>query len=68
MTIVTAAPTRRLVGALLVTAGLVLLALANWHLVHVASVSQPDCVPHLRQAADGQAGQFRAAVSSCSIK
>jgi hypothetical protein len=52
---------------LLVSAGLLLVAVANWHLVYVAVVSQPDCVPHLRQTGV-DAGQYRAAVSSCSLK
>ena len=37
---------------------------ANAHLVYVAFVSQPDCVPHLKEAGrDG--GAFRAADSAC---
>ncbi|MEQ1953345.1 hypothetical protein [Mesorhizobium sp. CN2-181] len=40
-----------------------LLAAANAHLVYVALVSQPDCVPHLQDA--GQNGTYRAARSSC---
>lgn len=52
---------------LAVGAGLALVAAANWHLVHVAIMSQPDCVPHLRQS-DGGADSFRAAVSSCTVK
>jgi hypothetical protein len=52
---------------LLVGTGLLVLVLANAHLVYVAMTSQPDCVVHLRageRAADP--GQFRAAKSSCS--
>jgi hypothetical protein len=49
-----------LMGAL--AAGL-LLAAANAHLVYVALVSQPDCVPHLKDA--GATGMYRAARSSC---
>ena len=49
-----------LIGA---TAIIVLLAAANAHLVYVALVSQPDCVPHLKNA--GERGTFRAARSSC---
>jgi hypothetical protein len=52
---------------LLVSAGLLLVIGANWHLVYVATTSQPACVPHLRQG-DGRADQFSAAVSSCSVK
>jgi hypothetical protein len=52
---------------LAVGAGLALIAAANWHLVYVATMSQPDCVPHVRQS-DGSADSFRAAVSSCTVK
>jgi len=55
---------RRMVGVL-IAAGLLLVAAANWHLVHVAVTSQPDCVAHLR-AGSGQSGQFSAAKSSCT--
>lgn len=52
---------------LLVGAGLLLLAAANFHLVYVAFSSQPDCVAHVRQG-EGvtHTGQFSAAQSSCS--
>lgn len=40
-----------------------LLAAANAHLVYVAFVSQPDCVPHLKDT--GESGTYRAAGSSC---
>jgi hypothetical protein len=52
---------------LAVGAGLALIAAANWHLVYVATMSQPDCVPHVRQS-NGSADTFRAAVSSCTVK
>jgi hypothetical protein len=52
---------------LAVGAGLALVGAANWHLVYVATMSQPDCVPHVRQS-DGSADTFRAAVSSCTVK
>lgn len=58
---------RRAVAWLLVAAGLLLLVSANWHLVYVATVSQPDCVPHLRQN-QPQSNEYRAAVSSCTAK
>ena len=48
---------------LLVPAGLLLVAVANAHLVYVAVTSQPDCVPHLKEA--GAAGNYRAAKSAC---
>jgi hypothetical protein len=43
--------------------GLIILAAANAHLVYVAFESQPDCVPHLKDA--GANGSYRAAGSSC---
>ena len=48
-------------------AGLLLLLIANSHLVYVAIVSQPDCVAHVRQG-EGYAkdGKFSAARSSCT--
>ena len=48
-------------------AGLLLLLIANSHLVYVAIVSQPDCVAHVRQG-EGSAkdGKFSAARSSCT--
>ena len=48
-------------------AGLLLLLIANAHLVYMAVVSQPDCVAHVRQG-EGAAkdGKFSAARSSCT--
>jgi len=48
-------------------AGLLLLLIANSHLVYVAFVSQPECVAHVRQG-EGSArdGKFSAARSSCT--
>ena len=48
---------------LLVSAGLLLFAGANAHLVYVAFQSQPDCVAHAKSAGDG--GGYRAAKSAC---
>ena len=48
---------------LAVAAGLLLVAAANFHLVYVAVSSQPDCVPHLKDAGEG--GSYRAARSAC---
>jgi hypothetical protein len=50
-----------------VGAGLLLLLIANSHLVYMAVVSQPECVAHVRQG-DGSArdGKFMAARSSCT--
>ena len=52
---------------LAVGAGLLLLLIANSHLVYVAVMSQPECVPHVRQG-EGAAkdGKFSAARSSCT--
>jgi hypothetical protein len=52
---------------LAIGAGLLLVLAANSHLVYVAVMSQPDCVPHVRQG-DGSAkdGKFSAARSSCT--
>jgi hypothetical protein len=56
---------RRMVGVL-IAAGLLLVAAANWHLVYVAITSQPDCVAHLRAGSAQSSGQFSAAKSSCT--
>ena len=48
---------------LLVPAALLLVAAANAHLVYVAVMSQPDCVPHLKET--GQNGGYRAAKPAC---
>jgi len=50
----------------MIGAGLLLVLIANSHLVYVAIVSQPECVAHLRQG-EGAAerGKFSAASSSC---
>lgn len=54
---------RRMIGVLIGT-GLLLVAAANWHLVHVAVTSQPDCVPHAKEVGvDG--APLRAARSAC---
>lgn len=47
----------------LVPAGLFLVAAANAHLVYVAVMSQPDCVPHLKET--GKNGGYRAAKPAC---
>jgi hypothetical protein len=58
--------TRLLVWAA-IGVGLLLLLIANSHLVYMAIVSQPDCVAHIRQG-EGAAkdGKFSAARSSCT--
>lgn len=47
-----------------IAAALLLLVLANTHLVYVAITSQPDCVTHLKGSGEAT-GNFRAARSSC---
>lgn len=49
-----------------VGAGLLLLIGANWHLVHVALTSQPDCIDHIRPGQEGRPGSYSAARSWCS--
>jgi hypothetical protein len=52
---------------LLAGGGVLLVAVANWHLVHVAIDSQPDCVAHVRQGeGDAAHGRFSAAQSACA--
>ncbi|MBT1514865.1 hypothetical protein KIP88_30695 [Bradyrhizobium sp. SRL28] len=52
---------------LAVGAGLLLLLIANSHLVYVAIMSQPECVAHVRQGeGSGRDGKFSAARSSCT--
>jgi hypothetical protein len=48
-------------------AGLLLVLIANSHLVYVAIMSQPECVAHVRPG-EGSAkdGKFGAARSSCT--
>lgn len=47
----------------LVSAGVLLVAGANAHLVYVAFDSQPECVDHAKTVDDGQ--RYRAAGSAC---
>jgi hypothetical protein len=54
----------RAVALALAGAAVTLLLIANAHLVYVAVVSQPECVPHVKTEAH-TAGNFRAARSSC---
>lgn len=53
----------RLIALAMAGAGIALLIAANWHLVHVALASQPDCVPHAK--GKGGDGVYRAARSAC---
>lgn len=54
----------RTVLLLAVGVGVILLALANTHLVYVAIESQPDCVAHLKTES-ATPGVYRAAGSAC---
>ena len=50
-----------------VCAGLLLVLIANSHLVYLAVTSQPECVAHVRQGEGSPAdGKFSAARSSCT--
>ena len=54
----------RLLAGLIAGAVVLLLIVANTHLVYVAATSQPDCVAHSKiQGQDGVT--FRAARSAC---
>lgn len=48
----------------LAAAVLLVMAVANIHLVYVAVESQPECVAHLKEAGS-KAGAFRAAKPAC---
>lgn len=54
----------RLLIALLVLVGVVLVVGANTHLLYVAISSAPDCVGHLKRG-DAEPGRFSAARSDC---
>ena len=55
-------PRGRLIVTLLVVAAMALVIGANAHLLYVATVSQPDCVAHLKP---GESGGFAAARPAC---
>ena len=58
--------TRAIVWAA-VGAGLLLVLIANSHLVYMAIISQPECVVHVRQGEGSpKDGKFSAARSSCT--
>lgn len=64
MTARAAGSRRRWMSAwLLVAVALLLVAAANAHLVYVAVTTQPECVPHIKEA--GTSGSYRAAKSAC---
>ena len=48
-------------------AGVLLVLIANSHLVYMAIMSQPECVAHVRQGEGApKEGKFSAAKSSCT--
>ena len=50
-----------------VAAALLLVLMANAHMVYVAFSSQPDCIDHVKRGASvAEAGKFSAASSSCT--
>ena len=53
----------KLVSLAIVAVCIVLLAVANAHLVYVAVASQPGCVPHAKDG--GAPGTFKAAKPAC---
>lgn len=53
----------RLLSFVLVGAGALVFIAANAHLIHIALVSQPDCVERLK--AEGNGSVYRAARPSC---
>ncbi|ODT12518.1 MAG: hypothetical protein ABS57_21745 [Mesorhizobium sp. SCN 65-12] len=55
---------RRWIALALVAATIAVFIGANAHLIYVAFVSQPDCVPHLKEAGR-EDGAFRAADAAC---
>jgi len=46
-------------------AALLLVVLANVHLVYVSLESQPECVAHVKPGTRGDSGAWSAARSSC---
>ncbi|MDB5568062.1 MAG: hypothetical protein JWP84_4628 [Tardiphaga sp.] len=68
----TASPTMKLVSPksamwLMISAGLLLVLLANAHLVYMAVTSQPECIDHIKRGATvAESGKFSAASSSCT--
>lgn len=54
----------RLIAAGIAAAVVLLLVVANAHLVYVAVASQPDCIAHIKAPGEDGAG-FRAARPSC---
>ncbi|WP_441228266.1 hypothetical protein AB7813_19235 [Tardiphaga sp. 20_F10_N6_6] len=50
-----------------IAAALLLVLMANAHMVYVAFSSQPDCIDHVKRGTSAaEAGKFSAASSSCT--
>ena len=59
-------PKQKVAIWLLICIGLLVLVVANGHLIYVAVTSQPDCVEHIREAGSGPPGaRYAPAKSSC---
>ena len=56
---------RRLLVLGSVAAAVVVVLLANAHLVYVSMQSQPECVAHLKPGTHGESGTYSAAKSAC---
>lgn len=54
----------RLIIGLILAATVLLLVLANFHLFYVATMSQPECIAHLKTSG-AATGSFRAATPAC---
>ena len=54
----------RLIAAAIAAAVMVVFIAANAHFIYVAFTSQPDCVPHAKEAGTA-GGALRAANSAC---
>jgi hypothetical protein len=58
-------PGAALAAVLIAAAALIMLAVANFHLVYVATTTQPDCVPHVKPGESRQGTALSAARSVC---
>ena len=59
-------PTGKVAAGLLAAGVVLLVVIANWHLVHVAVQSQPECVAHVRLGDTAGGDQrYGAARSAC---
>ena len=56
---------RRMIVICAAAVALMILVLANAHLVYVSMQSRPDCIAHLKPGTGGESGVYSAAQSSC---